>query len=145
MKMKQTQNFKNHTIFLKGFHGLLFIGILGLAGGGVSYLLQGDAYATYPASLFILISLLLTVIMWYLRIFPLKAQDRAIRAEENLRHYVLAGKLLPPNLKISQIVALRFAPDDEFLPLIEQTLDKNLTQKEIKKEVKNWKSDEYRV
>lgn len=143
--MKQTQNFKNHTIFLKGFHGLLFIGILGLAGGGVSYLLQGDAYATYPASLFILISLLLTVIMWYLRIFPLKAQDRAIRAEENLRHYVLTGKLLPPNLKISQIVALRFAPDDEFLPLIEQTLDKNLTQKEIKKEVKNWKSDEYRV
>ena len=143
--MKQTQNFKNHTIFLKGFHGLLFIGILGLAGGGVSYFLQGDADATYPASLFILISLLLTVIMWYLRIFPLKAQDRAIRAEENLRHYVLTGKLLPPNLKISQIVALRFAPDDEFLPLIEQTLDKNLTQKEIKKEVKNWKSDEYRV
>ncbi len=143
--MKQTQNFKNHTIFLKGFHGLLSIGILGLAGGGVSYLLQGDAYATYPASLFILISLLLTVIMWYLRIFPLKAQDRAIRAEENLRHYVLTGKLLPPNLKISQIVALRFAPDDEFLHLIEQTLDKNLTQKEIKKEIKNWKSDEYRV
>ncbi|MDB4012615.1 DUF6526 family protein [Cyclobacteriaceae bacterium] len=143
--MKQTQNFKNHTIFLKGFHGLLSIGILGLAGGGVSYLLQGDANATYPASLFILISLLLTVIMWYLRIFPLKAQDRAIRAEENLRHYVLTGKLLPPNLKISQIVALRFAPDDEFLHLIEQTLDKNLTQKEIKKEIKNWKSDEYRV
>jgi len=83
--------------------------------------------------------------MWYLRIFPLKAQDRAIRAEENLRHYVLTGKLLPPNLKISQIVALRFAPDDEFLHLIEQTLDKNLTQKEIKKEIKNWKSDEYRV
>jgi hypothetical protein len=83
--------------------------------------------------------------MWYLRIFPLKAQDRAIRAEENLRHYVLAGKLLPPNLKISQIVALRFAPDDEFLPLIERTLDKNLTQKEIKKEIKNWKPDYYRV
>ena len=143
--MKQTQNFKNHTIFLKGFHGLLSIGILGLAGGGVSYLLQGDAYATYPASLFILISLLLTVIMWYLRIFPLKAQDRAIRAEENLRHYVLTGKLLPPTLKISQIVALRFAPDDELLNLIEQTLDKNLTQKGIKKEIKNWKSDEYRV
>ena len=143
--MKQTQNFKNHTIFLEGFHGLLSVGILGLAGGGISYLLQVDDEATYPAWLFILISLLLTVIMWYLRIFPLKAQDRAIRAEENLRHYVLTGKLLPPNLKISQIVALRFAPDDEFLPLIEQTLDKNLTQKEIKKEVKNWKSDEYRV
>jgi hypothetical protein len=143
--MKQTQNFKNHTIFLKSFHGLLSVGILGLAGGGISYLLQGDDEATYPAWLFILISLLLTVIMWYLRIFPLKAQDRAIRAEENLRHYVLAGKLLPPNLKISQIVALRFAPDDEFLPLIERTLDKNLTQKEIKKEIKNWKPDYYRV
>ncbi|OUU03168.1 MAG: hypothetical protein CBB92_02015 [Flammeovirgaceae bacterium TMED32] len=143
--MKQTQNFKNHTIFLKGFHGLLTLGILGLVGGGLSYLIQGDDEATYPASLFILISLLLTVIMWYLRIFPLKAQDRAIRAEENLRHYVLAGKLLPPNLKISQIVALRFAPDEELLPLIERTLEKNLTQKEIKKEIKNWKPDYYRV
>jgi hypothetical protein len=48
---------------------------------------------------------------------------------------------LPPNLKISQIVALRFAADDEFLPLIERTLDKNLTQKEVK----NWKPDNYRV
>ena len=143
--MKQTQNFKNYTIFLKGFHGLLFVGILGLGGGGISYLLQGGADATYPATLFILISLLLSIIMWYLRIFPLKAQDRAIRAEENLRHYVLTGKLLPPTLKISQIVALRFAPDDELLNLIEQTLDKNLTKKEIKKEIKNWKPDDYRV
>tara|TARA_B110000027_G_scaffold114031_1_gene123407 strand:- start:959 stop:1396 length:438 start_codon:yes stop_codon:yes gene_type:complete len=145
MNMKQMQNFKNHTIFLKGFHGLLSFGILGLAGGSISYLLQGNAVATYPATLFILISLLLTVIMWYLRVFPLKAQDRAIRAEENLRHYVLTGKLLPPTLRISQIVALRFAPDDEFLHLIERTLEKNLNKKEIKREIKNWKPDDYRV
>lgn len=146
MNMKQKQNFKNHVIFLKGFHGLLSIGILGLAGGSINYLLQGDANTIYyPATLLILISILLTVIMWYLRVFPLKAQDRAIRAEENLRHYVLTGKLLPPNLRISQIVALRFASDNEFLALIDKTLKENLTRKEIKKEIKNWRPDYHRV
>ena len=143
--MKQTQNFKNHTIFLKGFHGLLSLGILALAGGGINYFLKENADNSYPALLFILISVLLSIIMWYLRIFPLKAQDRAIRAEENLRHYALTGKLLPPKLRTSQIVALRFAPDDEFLQLIERALNENLTRKEIKKEIKNWKPDTYRV
>tara|TARA_Y200000002_G_C22550167_1_gene607865 strand:- start:66 stop:317 length:252 start_codon:yes stop_codon:yes gene_type:complete len=83
--------------------------------------------------------------MWYIRVFPLKAQDRAIRAEENLRHYVFPGKLLPPNLENFQIVSLRFASDNEFLPLIEQALKKNLNQKEIKKEIKNWKPDFHKV
>ena len=143
--MKQTQNFKNHTIFLKGFHGFLSVGILALALGGINYFLKGNSDTSYPALLFILISILLSIIMWYLRIFPLKAQDRAIRAEENLRHFALTGKLLPAKLRISQIIALRFAPDNEFLHLIERAISENLTRKEIKKEIKNWKPDTYRV
>ena len=146
MNMRKKQNFKNHVIFLKGFHGLLSIGILGLAGGSINYLLQGDTNTIYyPATLMILISILSTIMMWYLRVFPLNAKNRAIRAEGNLRHYILTGKLLPPNLRISQIVALRFAPDNEFLALIDKALKKNLTQKEIKKEIKNWKPDYHRV
>jgi hypothetical protein len=31
---------------------------------------------------------------WFVRSFPLKAQDRAIKAEENLRYYVMTGLLL---------------------------------------------------
>jgi hypothetical protein len=83
--------------------------------------------------------------MWYTRQFPLKAQDRAIRAEENLRHYVLTGKLLPAELRMGQIIALRFAPDEEFLPLIDRAIKEGLSQKEIKMAIKNWKPDYYRV
>ncbi len=107
-----------------------------MPGGSINYLLQGKSDTIYPANLLILISILLTVVMWHLRVFPLKAQDRASRAEENLRHNVLNGKRLPPNLKISQIVALRFAPDNEFLSLIEQALKKILIRRKLKRKLK---------
>jgi hypothetical protein len=77
--------------------------------------------------------------------FALKAQDRAIRAEENLRHFVLTGKLLPASLRIGQIVALRFASDDEFVALAQKAADKNLPGKQIKQSITNWKADTYRV
>lgn len=80
-----------------------------------------------------------------MRIFALKAQNRAIRAEENLRYFVLSGKLFPSELRMSQIVALRFAPDEEFVELVNTTLSKNLTNKEIKKSIVKWKADHHRV
>ena len=97
------------------------------------------------ATLFILTSWIFVVMMWYTRQFPLKAQDRAIRAEESLRHYVLTGKLLPTELRMGQIIALRFAPDGEFLPLIDRAIKEQLTQKEIKMAIKNWKPDYNRL
>ena len=81
----------------------------------------------------------------FVRIFALKAQDRAIRAEENLRHFVLTGKLLPASLRIGQIVALRFASDDEFATLAVKAAAENLTGKQIKQSITNWKADTYRV
>ena len=82
---------------------------------------------------------------WFTRTFALKAQDRAIRAEENLRYYVLTGKLLPSSLRVGQIVALRFAPDAEFPALAEKAATNNLSGKEIKQSIQNWKADFYRV
>ena len=74
----------------------------------------------------------------------MKAQDRAIRADENIKHYVLTGKLLPPNLRIFQIEALRFEPYNGFLSHIDETLKKNLTQKKIEK-IKNLKPNNLRI
>ena len=79
------------------------------------------------------------------RSFSLKAQDRAIRAEENLRHFVLTGKLLDKSLSISQIIALRFAPDEELIALTERAVKGNLSSTDIKKAIKNWKEDNYRA
>jgi hypothetical protein len=79
------------------------------------------------------------------RLFSLKAQDRAIRAEENLRHYVMTGKLLNPKLTVRQIIGLRFASDQEFVELAGRAVEENLTEVAIKKAVKNWRADTYRV
>jgi len=79
------------------------------------------------------------------RSFALRAQDRAIRAEENMRHFMMTGKALPSALTIRQIIGLRFASDEEFLELIKDAIDNNLKEKQIKSKIKNWKADFYRV
>jgi hypothetical protein len=82
---------------------------------------------------------------YYIRMFPLFAQNRVIRAEENLRYYVLTGKLLPAEVSMSQVIALRFAPDEELVDLVNRAINENLTQTDIKKAIKNWKGDYHRV
>jgi hypothetical protein len=139
------QNFNNHAQMVPGFHYLTFGGIIALLGGSINYLLKSSAENKYLAALLVLTSVVFILIAWFTRIFALKAQDRAIRAEENLRHYVLTGKLLPSNITVGQVVALRFAPDAEFPALAEKAATGNLSQKEIKQSIQNWKADFYRV
>ena len=79
------------------------------------------------------------------RRFAIVAQDRAIRAEENLRHFALTGKLLDKQLKLSQIIALRFASDEEFVDLAQRAVKENLTNKQIKEAIQNWRGDYHRV
>jgi hypothetical protein len=139
------QNFKNHAKLVTGFHGVLFVALVVLLAGSVYHLFRTTSENLYLASLMVLTAIILIVMAWYIRTFPLKAQDRAIRAEENMRHYVMTGKLLPSDLRMSQIIALRFASDDEFLPLMEKALKEKLTAKQIKSSIKSWKGDYYRV
>ena len=139
------QNFNNHAQMVPGFHYLAFGGIIALLGGSINYLLKSSPENKYLASLLVLASIIFVLVAWFTRTFALKAQDRAIRAEENLRHYVLTGKLLPASLSVGQIVALRFAPDAEFPTLAEKAATSNLSGKEIKQSIQNWKADFYRV
>ena len=128
-----------------GFHYLTFGAIVALIGGSINYFLKATPENKYLASLIVLTSIIFVFIAWFSRTFALKAQDRAIRAEENLRHYVLTGKLLPANLSVGQIVALRFASDAEFHALVTKAAAENLTSKDIKAAIQNWKADFYRV
>ena len=83
--------------------------------------------------------------MYVARSFALKANDRAIRAEENLRHFILKNSPLPSGLSISQVVALRFASDEEFPGLCIKAKNDQLSSTEIKKLIQNWKPDHDRV
>ena len=143
--MAQAQNFKNHTRRVKGFHGALFILIVLFFGGALNYWAHASEDNYYLASLLVILAPILILLMWFTRTFALKAQDRAIRAEENFRHYLLTQKLLPSSLRLSQIIALRFASDEEYLELVEQALKDKLPAKEIKAKIKNWKGDYHRV
>lgn len=139
------QNFKNHAQMVTGYHYVTAPAILVLMGGSVNYALQASPENKYLASLLVLTSIILFLLFAFTRIFSLKAQDRAIRAEENLRHFVLTGKLLPSSLTVAQVVALRFAPDAEFPALAEKAATNNMSGKEIKQAIQNWKADFYRV
>jgi len=99
----------------------------------------------FSALLITLISLIAIVHTLLSRVFPLKAQDRAIRAEEGLRYFILTGKRLDPRLKMSQVIGLRFASDDELPALARRAADENLSLDQIKQAVKNWRPDRDRL
>jgi hypothetical protein len=48
-------------------------------------------------------------------------------------------------LRMGQIIALRFAGDDEYVELVKRAADENMQAKEIKMAIKNWKADHNRV
>jgi hypothetical protein len=141
------QNYSNHRRIVPMFHGVLFgLLVLTLIGSLVNlYKSLGDHQRVYSASLIVVLNICALMLFYFCRTFALKAQDRAIRAEENLRHFALAGRLLDPKLGILQIVALRFAPDDEFVPLARRAAEENLSPDAIKRAVRQWKPDTYRI
>ena len=142
-----TQNYASHAKYVTGYHIVLFlILVLTLIGSAVNlYHSIGDHQRLYSAALILVLTFCVLLLSYYARAFPLKAQDRAIRAEENLRHFVMTGKLLDARLSALQIVALRFASDGEFVALAARAANENLAPKDIKQAVKTWRADEYRV
>lgn len=141
----QQQNYKNHAQFVPGFHILTYLAIIALIIGSFVNLFNSLHDNLYSASLICLASLILASLVYYVRAFALKAQDRAIRAEENFRHFMLTNRTMDGRLTLQQVIALRFASDEEFPALAQKAANEKLPAKEIKKLVKNWRGDYHRV
>jgi Zn-dependent protease with chaperone function len=140
------QNFTNHRRYASGYHFLLSLLLLaGFIASIVNVVKQWQTESFVDAFLISLLFICGFLIFWYMRRFPLKAQDRAIRAEEGLRYFILTRQPLDNRLNVAQIAALRFAPDDELIPLITRAVAENLSPDEIKKAIKNWRADHHRV
>jgi hypothetical protein len=140
------QNYKNHSRLVTGYHGILALLIVsGLTGSIFNLIGSLNNESFYSASLITLLFVCCILLFWYTRSFPLKAQDRAIRSEENFRHYIITGKPFPSELKMGQIIALRFASDEEFPKLVQRAITEKMDPKSIKLAIQNWKPDYYRV
>lgn len=104
-----------------------------------------DGEHVWTGLLFIGIALSLTILFLLVRMYAAKVQDRAIRAEEQLRHFILTGKRLDQRLTVKQIVALRFAGDDEFPSLCKKAAEEQMKPDAIKQAVRDWRADHYRI
>ena len=140
------QSFENHAILITGFHKVAFAGLLFLIIMAIVGLVRDFSLASVVP---LVSAITMLLIAFYARTFALGAQDRTIRLEEHLR----MERLLPDDQKArmdeittSQIIGLRFAPDEELSGLVGQVLDGSLTtRKEIKAAIKNWKADNQRI
>ena len=145
MSETSTQNLKNHARLDPLYH--IFLGLVVLVN-----LLYSIVHLVRHLSLrsgwFVVVSLALVILYIRVRTYPLKVQDRVIRLEERLRLMALA----PPEwrdqvnrLSEDQLIALRFASDDELIPLAKQALNEHLGRKQIKERICNWRADHWRV
>ncbi len=146
MSTEPTQSFANHARMVPGFHyvtGLLTLVFLGWSIRHAMTARTLDAHAEMIGAFALLGN------YWYTRSFPLKAQDRVIRLEEQLR----LTRLLPDNLRgrvdelsARQLIALRFASDGELPELVQWVLTEKVTDtKLIKQRIRNWRPDFHRV
>ncbi len=141
------QNFKNHTRLVPMFHFVAFTAALFPLVITVIHFINavGDGSGRLHAAASVSLVLAVILGLWYSRVFALRAQDRAIRAEENFRHFLATGKPLDSRITMRQIIGLRFAENDEFVELAKRAVEENLTEKQIKMAVKNWKADHHRA
>ena len=143
----ETQTYANHRRIVIPFHRVLLPILLLTVIGSLVNLYQswGDHERIYNSSLIVVLSIAVQAVAIFARVFALKAQDRAIRAEESLRHFVLTGKLPDARLTVLQIAALRFASDGEFVALAKKAAEEGMAPDAIKRAVQQWRADTYRA
>ncbi|HEX5004043.1 MAG TPA: DUF6526 family protein [Gemmatimonadales bacterium] len=142
----QPQSFARHARYVTGYHFVLPPLLLLLLGW------QVYSFATQPGAgslIGLALPVTLILIYWYLRAFAVRVQDRVIRLEERLR----MAALFPADLQAriaeltpEQLVALRFASDEELADLTRRVLAEGITDKKvIKGAVRTWRGDHLRA
>ncbi|MDQ3132941.1 MAG: DUF6526 family protein [Acidobacteriota bacterium] len=144
--MDKTQNFQNHVRWYPLVHFVITpLLLLNLIWQIVWLSLE----RSWDRAENLLVAIALILISLGARLQALAAQNRVIRLEEYLRY----KEILPAdvavramNLKTSQIIALRFASDEELPELVRRTVNGEFEDtKAIKLAVKNWRGDYLRV
>jgi hypothetical protein len=145
MAKSTTQALTHHVRYDPWFH------FLALPVFMASWILSAVLAIRHPGFLhiwLIVFNTALVVIAFRARQYALKVQDRLIRLEERLR----LRERLPDSqhsqiasLSEGQLIALRFASDDELPALVQQAVSQRLSGPDIKKAITNWRPDHFRV
>ena len=146
--MPEVQSYKNHTRFDPPFHYVILP--LLLLNFIFSIYIAVHHWPEHPHLhlWWIVMAIVFILMAGNARGSALKAQDRLIRLEERLRlPTVLSGADLAASHQLTeaQLIALRFASDAELPTLVQRTLAENLTRKQIKQTITNWRADNFRV
>lgn len=142
------QNYKNHARYYPFHHFIVTPLTLILLGWTIARTNFTSSESSTESLYQLLIALILVLLPLLARIYALKLQNRMILNEMRIRYFHLTGKPFydkENQLKLGQIIALRFASDEELLVLMEKSIEKGLSPKEIKLQIKNWKGDYRRV
>jgi hypothetical protein len=146
--MPAEQSFKNHARFDPIFHFFLLPLALANVIRWIYITIHLWPIHSGPHLWRIVMSFVLFMAIGITRGYANKNQDRIIRLEERLRYVTLlpTDVLTRANsLSLKQIIGLRFASDAELPTLIQRALAENLTQKQIKQAIQNWRADNARV
>jgi hypothetical protein len=146
MEKEKPQNFDNHARFVPAFHFFVLPVLLVNFVNSFFALRHGISFRSIFG---ILLAAAFLTLALTARTFALAVQDRVIRLEMRLR----MAELLPTDLKgkineftLGQLVALRFASNEELPDLARQVLQDRVTDRtKIKKMVKNWRPDYLRA
>lgn len=140
------QTYENHTRWFPLQHFVIGPVLLLLLVYRIFRLVQNP---DIDNAVWIVVIIVMALISVAARLQALRVQDRVIRLEERLRYKeLLSPELLKKSekLTLSQILALRFASDEELPGLIERVLAGEITQsRDIKKSVRNWRADYLRA
>jgi uncharacterized membrane protein len=145
MPSASPQTFANHTRFDPLYHYILVP--LTLA---VLYCVGMLVYRHHDLLSFTLLGLSLAffIVVAKVRTYSLLVQDRVIRLEERLRLMTILPPLIHhriAELSERQLIALRFASDQELMALTARVLEEKLEPKQIKAAIVDWRPDTFRV
>jgi len=146
MAVATPQSYANHSRWHPPFHYFLAPSSLVLLILTVVNVVRH--YQRLDAWILLLIGILFPVAVLLVRLNPLRAQDRLIRLEERLRmREQLPSELATRigELSEAQLIALRFASDEELIALVPKVLATGMPSKEIKKAIVTWRPDTFRV
>lgn len=144
----EAQNYKNHIRYYTAHHFVFYPVVILLFIACIT----GLCLTTEQHLLWIVLAALTAALGWFSFMtrqhYSLGNQNRIARLELRFRYYVLTHKRfeeIESRLSLSQVLALRFASDEELEALIQKTIRENLSPDAIKRSVKNWTPDYMRL